>query len=103
SVLFLAIGDHETDSAPLQVGQFESGDAELDLWLTRTWLEGKGGANSGESYLLAWYFASKFTKLDSLDKRGQKGFLFTIGDEPGLSILPKRAINEIMNDGDMNY
>jgi hypothetical protein len=27
SLMFGAIGDHETDSAPLQLGQFESGDA----------------------------------------------------------------------------
>jgi hypothetical protein len=47
SLLFLAVGDHECDKAPLQVGQFESGDSELDLWLTRTWLEGGGGANAG--------------------------------------------------------
>ena len=42
SLLFTAIGDHECDSYPLQVGQFESGDKELDLWLTRTYLEGGG-------------------------------------------------------------
>lgn len=46
-VLFLAIGDAETDYFPLQVGQFESGDEELDLWLTRTYLEGHGGGNGG--------------------------------------------------------
>lgn len=47
SILFLGIGDHESDSYPLQVGQFESGDAELDMWLTRLFLEGKGGGNGG--------------------------------------------------------
>jgi hypothetical protein len=46
-ILFLGIGDHECDKAPLQVGQFESGDEELDLWLTRTWNERGGGANPG--------------------------------------------------------
>ena len=53
SLLFLAVGDHENDKAPLQVGQFESGDTELDLWLTRTWLEGGGGANAGRFQYLA--------------------------------------------------
>jgi len=99
AILFLGIGDHETDRAPLQVGQFESGDEELDLWLTRTWLEGRGGANEGESYHLAWYFAAKHTITDSYEKRGEKGFLFTIGDEPCLSTLPKRAVEEIMGTG----
>ena len=96
AILFLGIGDHTCDTAPLQVGQFESGDAELDLWLTRTWLEGHGGSNNGESYLLAWYFASKHTITDAWEKRGQKGFLFTIGDEPCLDSLPKHAIEELM-------
>lgn len=46
-VLFLPIGDHECDHYPLQVGQFESGDEELDIWLTRTFIEGGGGGNAG--------------------------------------------------------
>ncbi len=96
AILFLGIGDHEYDHAPLQVGQFESGDEELDLWLTRTWLEGRGGGNAGESYFLAWYFAAKHTITDALEKRGEKGFLFTIGDEPCLKTLPKNAIDELM-------
>jgi hypothetical protein len=96
AILFLGIGDHEYDSAPLQVGQFESGDEELDLWLTRTWLEGKGGSNAGESYLLAWYFAAYHTVTDAWEKRKQKGFLFTIGDEPCLPTLPKSVVKELM-------
>lgn len=98
SLMFGAIGDHECDRAPIQVAQFESGDAELDMWLTRTWLEGKGGGNAGESYLLAWYFAANHIKTDAFDKRNKKGFVFTIGDEPCLINLPKRAITEIMGD-----
>jgi hypothetical protein len=96
SILFLAIGDHEVDNYPLQVGQFESGDAELDMWLTRTYLEGGGGGNAGESYLLSWYFASQHTVTDAWEKRQKKGFLFTIGDEPGLKSLPKAAIAELL-------
>ncbi len=96
ALLFLAIGDTEADRYPLQVGQFESGDLELDTWLTRTYLEGGGGGNNGESYLLAWYFAAKHTVTDSFEKRGQKGFLFTIGDEPCLKTLPKNVIKELM-------
>lgn len=95
-ILFLGVGDHECDQAPLQVGQFESGDAELDLWLTRTWLEKGGGGNGGESYFLAWYFAANHTVLDSFEKRAEKGLLFTIGDEPCLHSLPKRSVEELM-------
>lgn len=96
ALLFLAIGDHECDRYPLQVGQFESGDAELDTWLTRTYLEGGGGGNAGESYPLAWYYAALHTKIDCWDKRQEKGFLFTVGDEPFLPTLPKNAIDGIM-------
>lgn len=98
-VLFLGIGDHECDHAPLQVGQFESSDELLDKWLTTIFLEGGGGSNYGESYMLAWYFAAYHTDIDCLNKRGQKGFLFTIGDEPVLKSIPKVVIKSIMGDG----
>lgn len=99
ALLFLAIGDHESDRAPLQVGQFESGDEELDMWLTRTWLEGNGGGNFGESYPLAWYFAGHHTVHDAWEKRSKKGLLFTVGDEPYLPNLPNHALREIMGPG----
>ena len=98
-LLFLAIGDHECDSSPLQVGQFESSDELLDKWLTDVYLEGGGGGNAGESYLLAWYFSALHTEIDCFTKRGQKGFLFTIGDEPTLKSIPKKQLSEIMGDG----
>ncbi len=106
ALMFGAIGDHECDRHPLQIGQFESGDAELDMWLTRTYIEGGGGGNSGESYLLAWYFAANHVRMDSFDKRKQKGFVITIGDEPCLNNLPVSAIKGIMGDtsvGEKNW
>jgi hypothetical protein len=103
ALLFLGIGDHECDSYPLQVGQFESGDEELDMWLTRTYIEGGGGGNGGESYLLAWYFAAFHTKTDAFEKRNQKGLLFTVGDEPNLQVLSASAIKEIMGAGQQTY
>jgi hypothetical protein len=96
ALMFGSIGDHEYDSYPLQIAQFESGDAELDMWLTRTYLEGKGGGNKGESYLLAWYFAAYHTRTDAFDKRGKKGYVITIGDEPCLRNLPLNAAKSIM-------
>jgi len=101
AILFLGIGDHECDNEPLQVGQFESGDAELDLWLERVYLEGGGGGNMGESYGLAHFFASRYCKTDSFEKRGQKGVLITIGDEPGLQQYPSRALAEIMGNDNL--
>jgi hypothetical protein len=98
-LLFLAIGDHECDTSPLQVGQFESSDELLDKWLTDVWLEGGGGSNKGESYHLAWYFAAKHTAIDCFEKRRQKGFLFTIGDEPVLESIPSKSLKDIMGSG----
>lgn len=100
SICFMAIGDHECDQAPIQIGQFESGDAELDLWLTRSWLEGGGGGNNGESYALAWYAAARHTKTDACTKRSTKGFLFTVGDEPNLSSYPASALKALFGDGE---
>lgn len=103
ALLFLGIGDHECDRYPLQVGQFESGDEELDMWLTRTYIESGGGGNAGESYLLAWYFAAFHTRTDAFEKRNEKGILFTVGDEPFLRTLPASAIREIMGKGERTY
>jgi len=103
-LLFLAIGDHEYDKSPLQVGQFESSDALLDKWLTDVYLEGGGGGNVGESYLLAWYFAGLHTSIDCFEKRHKKGFLFTIGDEPTLPEIPSNVLKNIMGKGQyQNY
>lgn len=100
-ILFLGIGDHECDSAPLQVGQFESGDVELDMWLTRSYIEGGGGGNGGESYALAHYVAAYHTVTDNWEKRKQKGILITIGDEPNLRNYPSRALKELTGNGDV--
>ena len=98
-ILFLGIGDHECDRAPLQVGQFESSDELLDKWLTTVYLEGGGGANDGESYLLAWYLASRYTITDHWEVRKKKGYLFTIGDEPTLKRIPVSIQQSLMGNG----
>jgi hypothetical protein len=98
-ILLTAIGDHLADRAPLQVGQFESSDELLDKWLKETYVEGNGGGNGGESYHLAWYFAGKHTSIDCFEKRGRKGLLFTIGDEPVHNSLSEDSIRGIMGDG----
>ena len=95
TVCFLAIGD-KYDLSPLQVGQFESGDQELVTWLERTWLEGHGGGGNHESYDLAWLFAAQHTITDAWEKRGQKGFLFTIGDERNWEEIEGTRLSEIM-------
>ena len=80
-VCFGAIGDHYTDTTPLQCGQFEQDTTKLVDGLQDIFLEGRGGGQNMESYPLAWYTAAYHTSTDSFEKRGLKGFLFTIGDE----------------------
>ena len=96
-VLFSAIGDASCDSAPLQIGQFESG-LEMDDWLTKIYLEGGGGGGNHESYELGMYWAAKHTKMDCLIKRQKKGYFFSIGDEAFYSKLQADQVKEIIGD-----
>lgn len=79
-ILFGAIGDATCDKVPLQIGQFES-DNRSDEDLRALVLEGGGGGQMTESYELAMYFMARSTSIDCFDKRGQRGYLFIIGDE----------------------
>lgn len=101
AIMFMAIGDHINDRAPLQISQFESGDEELDMWLTRVWLEGHGGGNNGESYPLVWDFAHRVCVTDHWEKRGKKGIIITVGDEPSHSTYPSSALAQITGNGDI--
>lgn len=97
-VMFAGVGDHLSDRAPFQAGQFEAGTKELDLWLTKIYLEGNGGGHGMESYSLAWYFAARHTSIDCFEKREEKGFLFTIGDEWVHPVLEAAKIEAIFGD-----
>lgn len=92
SLCFMAVGDHECDQGPLQVGQFEASDELLDHWLTHTWIEQGGGGNAGESYALPWLFAINGIVTDAWEKRRQRGLLITIGDEPVLPTYPRAGL-----------
>ncbi len=95
-VMFSAIGDHYSDRAPLQVGQFESGTDELSKCLTSVFIEGGGGGQNKESYLLAWLIGGRHTSIDCFEKRNEKGFLFTIGDEKNWDHIEANRIKAIM-------
>ena len=96
-IMFQAIGDSKTDEAPLQTTQFEA-DIRIAEQLLDVYFEGRGGGNGGESYLLAWYFAARHTKIDCFEKRREKGFLFTIGDECCHEKLTEAEINRVFGD-----
>jgi hypothetical protein len=95
-VLFGAIGDHHCDRTPLQIGQFESSTEDLDKWLKSTFIEGGGGGQNMESYLLAWIIAGRHTSIDCFEKRNTKGFLFTIGDESNWNSLSADTLKSLL-------
>ncbi|MCI8530429.1 MAG: hypothetical protein HFH82_15000 [Lachnospiraceae bacterium] len=96
-IMFQAIGDGISDTAPLQTTQFEA-DIRIAEQLLNVYFEGNGGGNGGESYLLSWYFAAKHTKIDCWEKRKEKGFLFTIGDECCHQYLTSDEIRRIFGE-----
>jgi len=95
-VLFGAVNDHHCISTPIQVGQFESGTEELDKWLKGVSLQGGGGGQDRESYLLAWLIAGRHTSIDCFEKRNEKGFLITIGDERSWDKLDANTLRDVM-------
>lgn len=96
-VMFMAIGDANYDSAPLQVSQFEA-DNRIIEQLTQIYIEHGGGGNNFESYNLPWYFAAFHTIHDSMEKRGKRGYLFTVGDEEVPKPLTKDQIKQFIGD-----
>ncbi len=99
-IMFMGIGDvAEGDKAPLQVTQFET-DLKMLEQLEKIYLEQGGGSNSYESYILSWYFAAKHIKMDCWEKRKEKGFLFTFGDEEPTPRLTDWDIKKVFGSQD---
>ena len=96
-ILIGGIGDATCDRAPLQIGQFESG-IEIDHDLAKLWLEGGGGGQQTESYELAMYFMARHTAIDCLEKRGQRGYLFLIGDEMPYRSVKRKEVAKLIGD-----
>jgi hypothetical protein len=96
-VLFGAVGDAYCDAVPLQIGQFESG-LEMDDELGKIYLEGGGGGQVHETYELAMYFMARHTSIDCYEKRGRKGYLFTIGDEKPYAVVRKQHVRDLIGD-----
>ena len=88
--MMMAIGDLAYDDAPIQASQFES-DIRIMDQTAKIYFEGGGGGNAYESYTAAWYFGLHNCDLDCW-KRGKKGIIITMGDEPMNPYLPKSQL-----------
>lgn len=91
--MVMGIGDLAYDHAPFQVSQFES-DIRIAEQLDKLYFEGGGGGNDYESYTQAWWFGAYHTDCDCW-KRGEKGILITLGDEPLNPQLDKKLLNAV--------
>jgi hypothetical protein len=87
----MAVGDARYDRVPLQATQFEA-DIRIVQQFEKLFVEKGGGNNNSESYHLPWVCAALMTDLDCFEKRGEKGILFTYGDE---SVPPPLTRDEI--------
>jgi hypothetical protein len=97
-LLFVALGDAISDTAPLQVGQFESTAELMDQWLTWSYLEGGGGGSGEESYELALYFLAQHTEMDCWVKRRKRGYLFMTGAEHPYPSVSKHVVDSVIGD-----
>ena len=97
-LMFMAIGDANSDQAPLQVGQFESTAELMDQWLTWSYLEGGGGGTGEESYELAFYIAAQHIDTDNLVKRKKKGYLLLSGDERPYTAVSRHHIESLVGE-----
>lgn len=97
-IMAMGVGDAWCDRVPLQITQFEA-DIRIARQLEQIYLEHGGGGNSFESYNLPWYFAATRTSIDCFEKRGKKGYLFTVGDElPPPALLAAHA-QRVLGEG----
>lgn len=94
-VMSAAFGDAYVDRAPLQIGQWEP-DQLIDEQRRKIWIEeGGGGTGEESSELLAFYLAYR-THLDSLKKRGKKGYLFIPTDEAPYPVVSRAFVRSLM-------
>lgn len=99
-ILVAAYGDVACgDRAPFQATQFEAGATELGTQTMSLYVERGGGGNSSESTHLPWYFAALHTSTDAFEKRGEKGVLFTYGDEGVPPALTRAHIQRVFGTG----
>ncbi len=95
-ISFAGLGDAKFDKAPIQVGKFYYDD-KIDEVLSCMWPEKGGGGTGQESYELMGYFYAYHSTLEAND-RGEKGYLFFIGDEGFYDKVSKDEVKRIIGD-----
>jgi hypothetical protein len=94
-IMIHGIGDVRAyDPVPFQITQFEA-DLRIAKQMELLDIHQGGGGNGSESYMLAWYFAAHHTTIDCFEKRGKKGYLFTIGDDGPTPDLTAEEIERV--------
>ena len=94
--LVMGIGDLSYDRVPVQISQFEA-DIRIAEQLDLVYMEHGGGGNAFESYTAAWYMGLHHTRLDCW-RRGKKGLIITMGDEPLNPYLPREPLYAVTGD-----
>ena len=94
--MVMGIGDLAYDRAPIQISQFEA-DIRIAEQLDLIYMEHGGGGNAYESYTAAWYMGLNHTRLDCW-KRGERGLIITMGDEPMNPYLPREPLAAATGD-----
>lgn len=90
-ICFAAVGDAHSDSAPLQVCDFQFGIA-LDEQLKNLFLEGNGGGQRKETYELAAHFFNQYCYMPN----AKLPFLFMIGDEAPYPYLKPSTARKVL-------
>jgi len=83
--------------ATIQISDFES-DNRVDDHIRNIFLVGNGGGNDGESYDLLLYAAARKVVLDSVEKRGKKGYMFMYADEPIFKHVKRAEVKAVFGD-----
>jgi len=81
----------------IQISDFES-DNRVDDHIRNIFLVGNGGGNNGESYDLLLYAAARKMVLDSVEKRGKKGYMFLYADELIFPSVLKHEAEAVFGD-----
>lgn len=91
------INQRGTHAGCVQISDFES-DIRVDEHIRNIWLTRNGGGNDGESYDLLLYIAARKVVLDSVEKRGTKGYFFLYADEPIFDHVSKVQVEAVFGD-----